>query len=290
MKSYIKTVEKKRKVTKAKLIESQKLVILKGYSLFCFSTTNPMRVFLSKIVVHNIFEMFIFGVVLFSAILMGLEDPLQDPNWTFAPVITIINNIITGIFVTELVMKIIVYGLISEDNSYMRNGWNVLDMIIVIFSITSLLIEIFGDSGAGEKLELLKMLRVLRSLRMISRNEGLKLSVLSLIYSMPGILNVTVVSSLFLLLFGIFFLNILKGKFYHCQFPDEISDFINITSIDTKYDCINHGGLWRNKAINFDDIPNALLTLFIMTTTEGWVVFMNDAVDSRGIGLQPQRG
>jgi hypothetical protein len=147
-----------------------------------------------------------------------------------------------------------------------------------------------SDSGAAEKLELLKMLRVLRSLRMISRNEGLKLSVLSLIYSMPGILNVTVVSSLFLLLFGIFFLNILKGKFYHCQFPDELSDFIKITSIDTKYDCINYGGLWRNKPINFDDIPNALLTLFIMTTTEGWVVFMNDAVDSRGIGLQPQRG
>ena len=234
--------------------------------------------------------MFIFGVVLLSAILMGLEDPLQDPNWKFAPVITIINNFITGIFVTELIMKIIIYGLIMEDNSYMRNGWNVLDMIIVIFSITSLLIEMLSNSGAGEKLELLKMLRVLRSLRMISRNEGLKLSVLSLIYSMPGILNVTVVSSLFLLLFGIFFLNILKGKFYHCQFPDEISDFIKITSIDTKYDCINHGGLWRNKAINFDDIPNALLTLFIMTTTEGWVVFMNDAVDSRGIGLQPQRG
>ena len=89
-------------------------------------------------------------------------------------------------------------------------------MIIVIFSITSLLVELLSDSRAAEKLELLKMLRVLRSLRMISRNEGLKLSVLSLIYSLPGILNVTVVSSLFLLLFGIFFLNILKGKFYHC--------------------------------------------------------------------------
>ena len=60
--------------------------------------------------------------------------------------------------------------------------------------------------------------------------------------------------------------------------------------IDTKYDCINFGGLWRNKNTHFDDIPNALATLFTMSTTEGWVVFMNDAVDSRGIGLQPKRG
>jgi hypothetical protein len=134
------------------------------------------------------------------------------------------------------------------------------------------------------------MLRVLRSLRMISKNEGLKLSVLSLIYSLPGILNVTVVSSLFFLLFGIFFLNILKGKFYHCQFHDELAMLINMDKIDTKYDCVNYGGLWRNKNIHFDNIPTALLALFTMSTTEGWVVFMNDAVDSRGIGLQPKRG
>jgi hypothetical protein len=197
---------------------------------------------------------------------------------------------ITGIFVVELLMKIIVYGVVAEQNSYLRNGWNVLDMVIVVTSITSYLVERFSDSRAAEKLELLKMLKVLRSLRMISRNEGLKLSVLSLIYSLPGILNVTVVSSLFLLLFGIFFLNILKGKFYYCELPDPISSLIKIEQIDTKYDCINYGGHWVNKPINFDNIPNALVALFIMTTTEGWVVFMNDAVDSRGIGLQPQRG
>ena len=114
-------------------------------------------------------------------------------------------------------MKVIVYGLIiNYENSFLRDGWNVLDCIIVIFSITGFIVENFTSSAAADKIELLKMLRVLRSLRMISRNEGLKLSVLSLIYSLPGILNVTVVSSLFLLLFGIFFLNILKGKFYHC--------------------------------------------------------------------------
>lgn len=61
-------------------------------------------------------------------------------------------------------------------------------------------------------------------------------------------------------------------------------------NIDTKYDCINFGGQWINKYINFDDIPNALLALYTMSTTEGWVIFMNDAVDARGIGLQPKTG
>jgi hypothetical protein len=60
--------------------------------------------------------------------------------------------------------------------------------------------------------------------------------------------------------------------------------------LDTKYDCINLGGQWANKYINFDDIPNALLALYTMSTTEGWVIFMNEAVDSRGIGLEPKTG
>lgn len=58
------------------------------------------------------------------------------------------------------------------------------------------------------------MLRVLRSIKLISNSEGLKLSVISLVYSLPGIIRVTIVSVLFYLLFGIFFLNMLKGKFF----------------------------------------------------------------------------
>lgn len=102
----------------------------------------------------------------------------------------------------------------------MRDGWNVLDFVIVAFSIASLIVEANSDgdnNNSAKTLELFKMLRVLRSLRMISKSEGLKLSVLSLIYSMPGILNVAIVSLLYLILLGIFFLNLFKGKFHYCE-------------------------------------------------------------------------
>mmetsp|Transcript_40272 Transcript_40272/g.61453 ORF Transcript_40272/g.61453 Transcript_40272/m.61453 type:complete len:166 (-) Transcript_40272:4215-4712(-) len=165
--------------------------------------------------------MFIFGIVILSAILMVFEDPLGDPNNSIFAWINAANQIITLIFISELIMKILVYGLLwNGDNSYLRNGWNILDCIIVQTSIASFVVESLteGDeqSGVAQNLELLKMLRVLRSLRMISRNEGLKLSVLSLIYSMPGIMNVSLVTGLFYLLFGIFFLNMLKGKLFYC--------------------------------------------------------------------------
>jgi hypothetical protein len=34
--------------------------------------------------------------------------------------------------------------------------------------------------------------------------------------------------------------------------------------ISSKWDCINGGGEWENLIYNFDDIPNALVTLFVL--------------------------
>lgn len=54
-------------------------------------------------------------------------------------------------------------------------------------------------------------------------------------------------------------------------------------------DCISLGGEWVNRKANFDSTINAMLTLFIMMTTEGWVDVMNDGVDSVGILKQPKQ-
>ena len=162
-----------------------------------------------------------------------------------------------------MIIKIIVFGfIINGSNSYLQNGWNILDCFIVVVSIISIIMEDMskGDpnySEAANRLELVKMLRVLRSMRLISNSEGLKLSVTSLIHSMPGIIRVTIVSVIFYLLFGIFFVNMLKGKFFHCDLNDKLFEGVEDSLIVTKYDCINFGGTWRNEDVNFDSIFNS---------------------------------
>lgn len=89
------------------------------------------------------------------------------------------------------------------------------------------------------------MLRVLRPLRMISKNEGLKLAVLSLMNAIPGIINAIVIALLFFILFGILGTNYFKGRFYYC-FTDNISSIVDVSSIKTKWDCLNAGGDWTN--------------------------------------------
>ena len=69
---------------------------------------------------------------------------------------------------------------------------------------------------------------------------------------------------IFFLLFGILGVNQFKGSFYYCT----------IYSVDTRHDCFDYGGSWVNHDYNFDNIMNAMVTLFVLATTEGWIDIM----------------
>ena len=45
---------------------------------------------------------------------------------------------------------------------------------------------------------------------------------------------------------------------------------MNSLNIAGKWDCINFGGDWINNDYNFDNIAEAMKTLFVMSTTSGW--------------------
>lgn len=113
---------------------------------------------------------------------MAIDNPLNDPNGTLSKVLNYIDVVITTIFIIECLLKIIVNGLIiNGEDSYLRVSWNMMDFIIVVFS----LISIIFSSMNIDFIKVIRMLRVLRPLRLISRNDGLKIAVISLINAIP---------------------------------------------------------------------------------------------------------
>ena len=100
----------------------------------------------------------------------------------------------------------------------------------------------------------------------------------SMFKAIPDIMNVMIVSLLFLVLFAILGTNLYKGSFFYCLTDNVPKVFRG--RIKDKYDCLNFGGDWINKDQNFDNVMTASLTLFNVMTTEGWLQVMWDAVDS----------
>jgi Ion transport protein len=178
------------------------------------------------------------------------------------------------IFIVEACIKIVIYGfLFNGPHSYLRQTWNQLDFTIVFFSILAIT-PLSND---------FKAFKVFRILRLISRNKGLKVAVKSLLLGLPNILNVTVIMLLFFLIFGVISVSQFKGRFYSCEENQDTFVDGESTEVAHKWDCVNAGGEWVNSIYNFDDIPNAIITLFVMSTTAGWQDILMKAITANDI-------
>lgn len=250
------------------------------YSSLCvFGPESPVRRKLKFIVKHPRFDQLLIVLIVFSSVLLALENPLYDPNSTIQLILDEVNFVISIVFLIEAVIKIIAFGFIyNGKDSYLRDGWNVIDFTIAIASIPAAIYKV------------VRLIKVLRPLRMVSRSKGLQISIRALIRSLPNILNVLLISCIFFFIFGILCISQLKGNFYDCKarvlggIGDDPWLAEQDIAINDKYDCINFGGQWIQSDNNFDNIFEAIMTLFQMTMV-GWVVQMQQGMWSRGAGL-----
>lgn len=222
---------------------------------------------------HKYFENIILLLIAVSTINLALEEPLDDPELFKLKVLQYIDFGMTAVFTFEMCSKILSYGFaFCGKNSYLRNGWNILDFVIVLSALVSL------NPNTGKDLKVLKtlrILRVLRPLRMVSRNRGLKISITSLVKSLPDIFNLQMIIFFFLFLLAILHTTLFGGGFYSCSYDHLMSNGSmsyeqTKTVLNTKWDCLNNGGEWINADYNFDNTLLSMMTLFSIQSTEGW--------------------
>ena len=181
-----------------------------------FKYNNPLRVFLKHIIENPYFENFIYQIIAMNSLLLALDVPVLDDPFQ-KNTIKFILLLISIIFIMECAIKVTVMGLVIGEKTYLRDNWNRLDFIIVVFGVISMVIENIGMDVDIEFVRAFRALRALRPLRVVSKNEGIKTVVNSLLLSIPSLLNVLLIICLFLLVFGILGVQILKGKIGFCN-------------------------------------------------------------------------
>ena len=95
-----------------------------------------MRIHIKLIVTHKYFDYVILLVITLSSIHLALDNPLIDPKGLYAKILLLVDTIITAIFILEVILKMLAFGIISNGpQSYFRSYWNIMDFIIVIISV-----------------------------------------------------------------------------------------------------------------------------------------------------------
>jgi voltage-gated sodium channel len=149
---------------------------------------------------------FIFGVIVFNAIILGLET--SDSVMAQAGgLILLLDQICLAIFVAELAAKLFAYG-----PRFFRGGWNIFDFVIIGISLVP------GNGG----LSVLRALRILRVLRVISVVPSLRRVVEGFVIALPGM------GSVFLLMGMIFYIGaVMSTKLFGDTFPEWFGDLGN---------------------------------------------------------------
>ncbi|XP_029813807.1 sodium channel protein type 5 subunit alpha-like [Manacus vitellinus] len=236
-----------------------------------------------RIVNHSGFEYFMVFVIVLSSAALAFEDIHLQNRKTVKMILDYADKVFTYIFLMEMLLKWVAYGL----QSYFTNSWYLLDFVIVCLSFVSWGLNPGTEGKArcssGSGLKSLRTLKALRPLRALSRFEGIKVVVNALLGAIPSIFNVLLVCVVFWLLFNILGVKWLGKRFSKCILQEG-----NISLINNKTDCEFHGGKWTNSPVNFDDVGMGYLALLQVATFKGWMDIMYAAVDSRQINEQPK--
>lgn len=261
--------------------EFNKTVPIPEYSsFFIFGPKNRIRVFCHWLCNHSLFGNIILVCILISSALLAAEDPLRensDQNKSLKP----FDYLFTTVFTIELLLKLISYGFVLHPGSFCRSSFNILDLVVVCVSI----ISIFSDSSAVSFIKILRVLRVLRPLRAINRAKGLKRVVQCVIVSVKTIGNIVLVTCLLQFMFAVIGVQLFKGKFFSCTDNSKMTeDECHGTFIIFKDGDINRPEVevreWQPNKFHFDNVAKAMLTLFVVSTFEGWPGLLHVSIDS----------
>ncbi|XP_071059238.1 calcium channel, voltage-dependent, L type, alpha 1D subunit, a isoform X2 [Pseudochaenichthys georgianus] len=286
-------------------------------ALFCLKLNNPIRRACISLVEWKPFDIFILIAIFANcmALAVYVPFPADDSNSTNHDLETVEYAFLI-IFTIETFLKIIAYGLVMHQNAYVRNGWNMLDFVIVVIGLFSVVLELLtkedkvevelegeinhpsghghaGKPGGGFDVKALRAFRVLRPLRLVSGVPSLQVVLNSIIKAMVPLLHIALLVLFVIIIYAIIGLELFIGKMHAtCFIPgvDTIAEEEPAPCAISGHgrQCPINGSVCRegwhgpNGGItNFDNFLFAMLTVFQCITMEGWtdvLYWMNDAM------------
>ncbi|XP_074706614.1 voltage-dependent L-type calcium channel subunit alpha-1S isoform X3 [Strix aluco] len=256
-------------------------------SFFIFSPTNKFRMLCHRIVNATWFTNFILLFILLSSISLAAEDPIRAESFR-NQILGYFDIGFTSVFTVEIVLKMTAYGAFLHKGSFCRNSFNILDLLVVAVSLISMGIE----SSTISVVKILRVLRVLRPLRAINRAKGLKHVVQCVFVAIKTIGNIVVVTTLLQFMFACIGVQLFKGKFYRCTDPSKMTEkecrgyFINYVDGDPTQIELQER-VWLHSNFHFDNVFSAMMSLFTVSTFEGWPQLLYMAIDTNAEDTGP---
>ena len=152
---------------------------------------QQISLFADRLVNKAAFEYTIIALILLNGVFLGLgTSPVLAQQ--YGDLLHLGNQIVLGVFIVEALLKMI--ALAPRVDMYFRDGWNVFDFLVIVFSLIP---------ATGEFAMVARLARLLRVLRLISAIMELRLIVAALVRSIPSVGYVMLLMSIIVYIYAI---------------------------------------------------------------------------------------
>ena len=178
-----------------------------------------------------------------------------------------------GFYIAEILLKVCAYGFFIQETSYLRDKWNVLDIV-------AFLLTLIFDKILSKEVNFMPM----RLFRLVDYLEIKQVQYLfdSLFYSLRFLLETFSIFCFFVFIAGVISLHMFSGIFSkHCF--DSISgldlgDFCGNSNCIPQAFCAE--ALVKQDLTNFDDIFHSLLLTMRIVTLDDWTSLLNSTQEA----------
>jgi hypothetical protein len=157
-------------------------------SLCIFSRENMFRLVCFRFTRSDNFESLILFFIFLSSLKLCIDTYFV---WS-SDYIYFANYLDLGLniaFAIEFFLKIVSFGFYGNNNSYLNESWNKLDFFLVAISLIDIIITDVNLSI----MKIFRLLRILRPLRLLTRNQNMRLIVNAMLMSFEAIFDVLLV-------------------------------------------------------------------------------------------------
>lgn len=144
-----------------------------------------------RITESSIFHGAVMTVIVFTAVLMGLETS-RTLMARYGPAFELLNTIVQVIFVLEIAVRMA--ACLPRLHMFFASGWNLFDFTVVAFSL-------LPQTGAFAMVA--RLARLLRVTRLVSVSSELRLIVTTMLKSIPSLGHVILLIAMLLYVYGV---------------------------------------------------------------------------------------
>jgi hypothetical protein len=156
------------------------------------------------------FDGFIMFIIVLNTIALGIDAYKIEDNVELMNVLDTANYVFTAIFALEMVVKLVGLG----PKRYAKDGFNVFDAIIVLFSLIELILELLpGGGGGGTGVSALRACRLLRMLKLAKGIKSLRILLATVIGSVESVFYMSLLVFLYVFVWAVVGCQLFAGQF-----------------------------------------------------------------------------